>query len=342
MIIREGSRGEAVLDVQARLAALGYDIVADERGGIFGPSTLDAVRKFQQDRGLLVDGIVGGDTWRQLVEASWRLGDRVLYLRAPQLRGDDVRELQDRLSTFGFDPGRADGIFGPATARAVQEFQRNYGLPPDGIVAEHTLRAFDGLPRIAGDTSVIGVREREAMRSRAAGLAGLRVVLDTGHWGEDGGAAERAETEACAAVLAHVAAALGAVGVQVYLSGSGADRADHEARVTLANTLEADLFLSVHACAEGVRAYYFGHARYRSEPGKRIAELLVQELGEGEALPKTFALLRETRMPAVYCQMGPLAGDGAGARLSDPVEQTRVAAAIVRAVETYAKVAASV
>ena len=51
------------------------------------------------------------------------------------LRGDDVAELQQRLCTLGFDTGRVDGIFGDATVRALGEFQRNAGLPVDGIVA---------------------------------------------------------------------------------------------------------------------------------------------------------------------------------------------------------------
>ena len=44
-------------------------------------------------------------------------------------RGDDVADLQQRLSTLGFDTGRVDGIFGDRTSRALAEFQRNAGLP---------------------------------------------------------------------------------------------------------------------------------------------------------------------------------------------------------------------
>src|SRR5438874_6829039 len=160
-VIREGDRGQPVADVQRRLAALGLPPSDKELTGVFGPDTRVRVMAFQQDRGLSVDGIVGDETWRQLVEASWRLGDRVLYLAAPHLRGDDVRDLQDRLATLGFDVGRGDGIFGTRTEGAVREFQRNYGLPADGIVAAATMRALAGLPRIAGDTPATSVREME-------------------------------------------------------------------------------------------------------------------------------------------------------------------------------------
>lgn len=58
-VLRRGSRGEAVAAVQKSLVALAYSLVAD---GIFGPRTENAVRSYQQARGLTVDGIVGPQT----------------------------------------------------------------------------------------------------------------------------------------------------------------------------------------------------------------------------------------------------------------------------------------
>src|SRR5262249_21338521 len=131
--IGAGARGDDVRDVQARLSAMGYHVDAEEIGG-FGTTTAPAVREFQQRRQHLVDGLVGPDTWEELVEAGRSLGDRVLYLRVPFHRGDDVLALQARLNILGFDAGRADGIFGERTDRAVRDFQRNVGLLADGIV----------------------------------------------------------------------------------------------------------------------------------------------------------------------------------------------------------------
>ena len=68
-----------------------------------------------------------------LVEAGYRLGDRSLYLHSPMMRGDDVADLQLRLGGLGFDAGRIDGVFGPDSARALLDFQRNTGLATDGI-----------------------------------------------------------------------------------------------------------------------------------------------------------------------------------------------------------------
>jgi N-acetylmuramoyl-L-alanine amidase len=68
-----------------------------------------AVRAFQQDRGLVADGIVGRQTALQLDGARWRLGDRVLLLTAGHwMRGDDVAALQERMVVLGCRPGGRD------------------------------------------------------------------------------------------------------------------------------------------------------------------------------------------------------------------------------------------
>ena len=93
-----------------------------------------AVRAFQQQQGLNVDGIVGPETFRRLEEVRWRLGDRVLsYSAGHMLIGEDALALQRRLTDMGFDSGRVDGIFGPSTDHALRDFQRNVGLEPDGV-----------------------------------------------------------------------------------------------------------------------------------------------------------------------------------------------------------------
>lgn len=54
--------------------------------------------------------------------------------------GNDVAEAQSVLRRIGLDPGAADGEFGPKTQRAVQEFQKRFGLMPDGIIGPMTWR----------------------------------------------------------------------------------------------------------------------------------------------------------------------------------------------------------
>src|SRR3954454_4661290 len=86
-LLRPGVASEAVRDLQGRLADAGHDSGPD-RPGHFGPATEAAVRAFQEKRGLRVDGICGPQTWGSLVEAGFRLGDRLLYHTSPMLRGD--------------------------------------------------------------------------------------------------------------------------------------------------------------------------------------------------------------------------------------------------------------
>lgn len=62
--LREGSKGVAVRGLQRRLLAAGYDL--GEIDGRFGPKTEAAVKGFQGDFGLDVDGIVGPKTWARL------------------------------------------------------------------------------------------------------------------------------------------------------------------------------------------------------------------------------------------------------------------------------------
>src|SRR5438445_12155368 len=185
--IRAGDSGDDVRDVQRGLVGMGSTLPADELMGLFGESTEKAVRAFQQRRALLVDGIVGSETWEELVEAGFALGDRTLYMRNPYFRGDDVRALQRRLNALGFDAGREDGIFGLRCDRAIREFQRNVGREPDGIVGPDTLVAMERLRPQLDAVSGSVVREEEAVRRLDASLTGARVAIDPGHGPTDPG-----------------------------------------------------------------------------------------------------------------------------------------------------------
>jgi N-acetylmuramoyl-L-alanine amidase len=99
-----------------------------------------ALEKFQKNKGLRVTGKLDSYTWQALVESTWKLGDRLLYLTSPMLRGEDVAALQTSLISLGIDVGKVDGIFGPVTEHAVKDFQRQTGITIDGIFGPATLR----------------------------------------------------------------------------------------------------------------------------------------------------------------------------------------------------------
>ncbi len=114
--------------------------------------------RFQESAGLEPDGDCDTATWAALVETEFDLGTRLLCLRSPMMRGDDVGELQLRLGALGFDAGRVDGILGPMTQGAVGEFQRNAGLVCDEVCGPETVAALHRLEGRGGDAPVTGVR----------------------------------------------------------------------------------------------------------------------------------------------------------------------------------------
>ena len=61
-IMRKNSSGSEVTDLQRRLRLLDYDLGVTGVDGIYGSRTVDAVMKFQQDRGLRASGIVDQET----------------------------------------------------------------------------------------------------------------------------------------------------------------------------------------------------------------------------------------------------------------------------------------
>lgn len=252
------------------------------------------MRAFQVARGLQADGVCDLQTWTAIVEAGYELGDRLLYLRRPMQRGDDVAELQRRLGTLGFDPGRIDGIFGPTTVRALTEFQSNAGLPPDGIAGHESVALLDRLTARAGSSQGVSeVREREALRHAPTTLSGRRLAL-----GEPGGLEVLIRA-------AHRALALAGADVIVL------QHPDGSALAAAANAADAELYLDLALDDERCHGAYYAATGFESAGGKRLAtmldELVPPVLGQPRGVPvgMRLAVLRETRMPAVRYAIGP-------------------------------------
>ena len=150
--------------------------VQGDPAAVFGVATDETLRVLQRYRNLQVDGICGPDTWAALCTPVYRPGDRLLARRLPQLHGDDVSFLQQQLNSVGFDPGRIDGTFGPDTELALVTFQRDAGIPVDGVCGPATLHALERLSHLA-DGSIASVRERESLAAAPRALAGRRVFL---------------------------------------------------------------------------------------------------------------------------------------------------------------------
>ena len=177
--ITKGMSGPAVEDVQTRLANLGYAIGDGERGAqLFGDETAQAVRDFRSAHGLMADDVVDVTCWGKLVDASYKLGDRTLYLRLPNFHGADVKMLQDALNALGFSCGGADGYFGPHTEAALQQFQENVGLFADGMAFQDTFNYIKRLHHVwEGKPSVSGSEVRTGFARAASVLERYQVAL---------------------------------------------------------------------------------------------------------------------------------------------------------------------
>lgn len=142
--IRRGDEGLGVKDVQQRLAKVNL-LSESQITSLFDSDTEEAVENFCKLCDLTKRNYVDEELWKELVDATYSLGDRTLYLRMPFFKGSDCRELQQILGTLGFSPGEEDGVFGTTTENALRIFQQNMGLPSDGIVGGFTYQMIKNL-----------------------------------------------------------------------------------------------------------------------------------------------------------------------------------------------------
>jgi N-acetylmuramoyl-L-alanine amidase len=347
--IRRGSTGSAVAEVRRMLATIGLlDNTDPSSTQVFDEAAELAVRHFQQRRGISVDGMVGSETYASLVSAHWSLGDRVLAHQSGQeLQGDDVIALQTQLIELGYHLVRADGLFGPSTAQALREFQRDYGLVADGICGPDTLRALRQLGRrvVGGRPQLL--RDLVAVADAGPSLLGKRIVLDPGHGGTDPGVVAGGVTEAELVwdLVSRLEGRLAALGVQTWLTRGPNNGATDEQRAELANAVSADLVLSLHIDgapsprANGIASYYYGAGEASSTIGERLADLAQRELVARTGMldnryhGKTWALLRLTRMPAVRVEVGYLTADEDRAKLCDGRFRDTIAEGLLVAVQ---------
>ena len=208
----------------------------------------------------------------------------------PNLRGDDVAELQVRLAQLGFNPGRIDGIYGRLLEAALMDFQRNCALEPSGALTRATLH------ELVRMTSYGPTRQ---LVTEARSLAGFDddpsgPLVFCGH-----------------SPLASLLARMSAETLDV--TQLGAQSSDAVAAYANDNNARAVVAVESFNEIDGVHLHYWESYRSRSQRGQQIARSISSALAllddpvrvevTGMALP----LLRETRMTTLLIEHGNLA-----------------------------------
>lgn len=292
-----GASGAAVRDLQIRLRRMDGAAVADATG-TYDRATHQAVLHFQERAGLESTGSCDRATWSALVEAGYTLGDRHLYHRSPMLRGDDVAALQRRLSELGFHSGRVDGIFGPETETAVKAFQRNTALVTDGVAGPDVIAQLRrlGSGPFTGDAPVTKAVLTERLRLLEAphDLGGARIAV-----------AEGGTLPALIQGLSGRLDGTGAIALAIHHPDGSACAAE-------ANRFEAHCFVGCATRSDpGARLAFYRTEGFESSGGRHLAQVVTRHLGNAglpgpiTTLGMRLPVLRETRMPALWCEIGP-------------------------------------
>lgn len=138
--LRKGNRGPEVRTLQEKLTAVKHPL--NPIDDIFGTNTDTAVRNFQRQNKLKVDGVAGTNTWDALVAAITAIKNTMIIKTVRNgNRGPLIRSLQEQLTAAGFPIQPTTEYFGPITDSAVRHFQRKNKLLADGIVGPNTWHA---------------------------------------------------------------------------------------------------------------------------------------------------------------------------------------------------------
>ena len=128
-----GDKSDEIKNFQQMLYEKGYLTYVPD--GIFGNQTQNAVRRFQEENGLVVDGCLGKSTIELLKSGK---GDEFSF--SVGMEGADVQRIQERLAHYGYlKGGQVTGYYGDKTKAAVQTFQARNKLESDGEVGFETI-----------------------------------------------------------------------------------------------------------------------------------------------------------------------------------------------------------
>lgn len=350
-MIKKGAKGLKIVDIQSRLRLLGYNLGRTEIDGIFGEETEKAIKEFQKKRCISVTGVVDDECWQELVDAGYSIGDRLLYLKEPPFRGDDVKILQFWLKSLGFFKNKENGIFNKSTGRALMEFQRNMKLKMDGILGGKTLEHLKGLKRIINDkqsSNYPDVKKRKRDHEKP-----VKIIIDYGIFPSDmkDGFAELSKNKInlCSQISVFCSEILKNNGFEVFYTSDKTNTSSPGlfSRIKKANKAKGDLIVSINIGFDEnkdeniFRAYYFKGIKSFSRNGKRLADLICAEFEKripdifSESSGASFAVLKDTNMTSVYIEAGNMNNKNMAALLADRDFQQKTGMCIADALIKY-------
>lgn len=169
-LLKRGSQGDAVKNVQEALRRLGY--FEGKADGDFGEYTENAVKEFQKQNGLTADGVVGAVTLAKLGSSSAKTAPpKATATPTPTTKpntnvylsegssGANVTKMQNRLIDLGYLYGSASGKFCAITESAVISFQKRNSLTADGVAGPGTLEKLysSSAKKASSAVGIIGV-----------------------------------------------------------------------------------------------------------------------------------------------------------------------------------------
>ena len=290
--------GEDIKAVQNKLNSLGYNCGTAD--GYYGNATKNAVISFQSAKGIDTDGVVGPTTWKLLFNSSSNGSDysRILKVTSPLMYGDDVKAVQNKLNSLGYNCGTADGYYGNATRSAVISFQSAKGLTADGEVGPATWNALFNSYSSSGSGTLPG--------------GSIKVFIDAGHGGTDPGAVGNGlkEKDIVLSIATKLGALLNGRGISIKYSRTNDTYLSLEERARLANAWGADLFVSIHAnsatsSVRGTECYTHPTANTATKTlSGNVSRAIASKFGISNRGHKeaNFAVLRLSNMPAILVE----------------------------------------
>ena len=290
--------GDDVKAVQNKLNSLGFNCGTAD--GYYGNATKNAVISFQSAKGIDTDGVVGPTTWKLLFNSSSNGSDysRILKVTSPLMYGDDVKAVQNKLNSLGYNCGTADGYYGNATKSAVISFQSAKGLTADGEVGPATWSALFNSSSSSGGGTLPG--------------GSIKVFIDAGHGGSDPGAVGNGlkEKDIVLSIATKLGALLNGRGISIKYSRTTDTYLSLEERARLANAWGADLFVSIHAnsatsSVRGTECYTHPTANTATKTlSGNVSRAIANKFGISNRGHKeaNFAVLRLSNMPSILVE----------------------------------------